>query len=101
MNKSGKAPSFDEGLTAQVRGDFDSAIAIFEQVIEAVPTSTAAYHQLGRCHMKLGAFAKAIKDIETAVRLGPDRVAARLDLGMLYLATGTVPKAKAQFMRAL
>jgi len=101
MDKSNKEASFDAGLTAQVRGDFDSAIAIFEGVIEEHPTSAAAYHQMGRCHLKLGAIDKALQCIETAVRLGPDRVAARLDLGMLYQAVEETPKAKAQFMRAL
>ena len=101
MDKPNKEASFDAGLTAQVRGDFGSAIAIFERVIEEHPTSAAAYHQMGRCHLKLGAIDKALQCIETAVRLGPDRVAARLDLGMLYQAVEETPKAKAQFMRAL
>jgi tetratricopeptide (TPR) repeat protein len=98
---NGKTPSFDEGITAQMRGDFEAAIAIFERVIEAHPTSAAAYHQMGRCQMKLGAFAKAVRCFETAVRLGPDRVAARLDLGMRYIEEGDVVRAKAQFLRAL
>jgi tetratricopeptide (TPR) repeat protein len=101
MNASAKKPTFDDGLTAQVRGDFDSAIAIFEQVIHEHPTNTAAYHQLGRCHTKLGGFAKAIGYLETTVRLGPDRVAARLDLGLLHMANGNFAKAKAQFLHAL
>jgi tetratricopeptide (TPR) repeat protein len=101
MDKSRKTPTFDEGLTAQVRGDFNEAIAIFERVIEEHPANAAAYHQAGRCHMRLGALDKAIENLETAVRLGPDRVPARLDLGMLYMAMGNVPKAKAQYLRAL
>jgi anaphase-promoting complex subunit 3 len=99
--RSGKVVSFDEGLTAQMRGEFDAAIAIFKRVIDEHPANAASYHQLGRCHMKLGAFDEAIKCLGTAVRLGPDRIAARLDLGMLYLAAGDVPKAKSQFLRAL
>jgi len=101
MMESGEAASFDEGLTAQMRGAFDSAIAIFKRVAEEHPTSAAAYHQMGRCHMKLGAFDEAIKCLGTAVRLGPDRTAARLDMGMLYLVAGDIQKAKAQFLRAL
>jgi anaphase-promoting complex subunit 3 len=101
MNKSDKKPSFDEGLTAQMRGDFESAIAIFERVTEAHPTNAAAHHQTGRCHMKLGDFAKAIGCLETTIRLGPKRIAARLDLGMLYLVVEDVPRAKVQFLRAL
>lgn len=101
MNKSDKKPSFDEGLTAQMRGDFKSAIAIFEKVTDEHPTNAAAHHQMGRCHMKLGDFAKAVGCLETTVRLGPKRVAARLDLGMLYLVMEDVPRAKVQFLRAL
>jgi tetratricopeptide (TPR) repeat protein len=101
MNTTRKSGTFDDGLTAQMRGDFSSAISIFVQVIEGHPTSAAAYHQMGRCHMKLGDFAKAIACFETAIRLGPDRIAARLDLGMLYLTERDLPKAKAQFLRAL
>lgn len=102
MKESSKAAaSFDEALTAHMRGDFDEAIAIFERVVEEHPTSAAAYHQMGRCQMKLGDFDSAIKNLETTVRLGPDRTAARLDLGTLYVAVGDIAKAKAQFLRAL
>ncbi len=101
MNKWENTPSFDEGLTAQVRGDFDSAIAIFERVIEEHPANAAAHHQLGRCHMRRGALEKAVDNLETAVELGPDRVPTRLDLGMLYLATNDVARAKAQFLNVL
>ena len=101
MNESSEAASYDAGLTAHMRGDFDAAIAIFERVIEEHPTSAAAYHQMGRCHMKLGAFDTAVRCLETAVKLGPDRIAARLDLGALYLASDDISGAKAQFLRAL
>jgi tetratricopeptide (TPR) repeat protein len=101
MNESGEGTSYDEGLTAHMRGDFDEAIAIFERVVEEHPASAAAYHQMGRCHMKLGDFQMAIKHLETAVRIGPDRTAARLDLGTLYIAVDEIHKAKVQFMRAL
>ncbi len=101
MNASRKPATFDEGLTAQMRGDFTSAIAIFEQVVEEHPTSAAAYHQMGRCQMKLGDFGKAVSCFETAIRLGPDRIATRLDLGMLYFTMRDLSKAKAQFLKAL
>ena len=101
MNDSRRTPSFDEGLTAQVRGDFEAAIAIFEEVIKKHPANAAAYHQIGRCHMRLGALDKAIEHLEEAVRLGPDRIPARLDLGLLYIAMNDVSKAKTQFMHAL
>jgi tetratricopeptide (TPR) repeat protein len=101
VKESKQTTTFDEGLTAQVRGDFGAAIAIFEHVIEDHPTNAAAYHQLGRCHMRLGDLAKAIENLEAAVRLGPERIPARLDLGTLYLATNHMLKAKRQFRQAL
>jgi len=101
MNTPDKAPSFDEGLTAQMRGDFRSAIEIFERVLEAHPTSAAAYHQMGRCYVKLGEFDKGIECLETTVRLGPNRIPARLDSGMLYLYVNDIAKAKVQFLRVL
>lgn len=84
-----------------MRGDFGSAITIFERVVEEHPANAAAYHQMGRCYMKLGEFRKALECLETTTRLGPNRIAARLDLGMLYLIGDNVPAAKAQFLRAL
>jgi tetratricopeptide (TPR) repeat protein len=101
MGPKDKKASFDEGLTAQMRGDLDTAIAIFERVVKESPGNAAAHHQLGRCQMKLGDFQGALEEIETAIRLSPDRIAARLDLGALYLAIGDTAKAKVQFMRAL
>ncbi|RJP14995.1 MAG: tetratricopeptide repeat protein [Candidatus Abyssobacteria bacterium SURF_5] len=96
-----KKPTFDDGLTAQMKGDLQSAISIFAKVIEEHPAHAAAHHQMGRCHMKRGDFSKAVQSLETTVRIGPDRVAARLDLGMLYLTAGVISKAKAQFLKAL
>lgn len=101
MKDSREALSYDEGLTAYMRGGFAEAITIFGRVVEEHPTSAAAYHQMGRCHMKLGDLGDAIKSLETAVRIGPDRIAARLDLGLLYLVADDVSKAKAQYLRAL
>jgi len=101
MDTSNKASSFDEGLTAQMRGDFSSAIEIFERVLETHPTSAAAYHHMGRCYVRLGEFDRAIECLETAVRLGPNRIPARLDAGMLYLYMREIAKAKVQFLRAL
>ncbi|GAB4331708.1 MAG: hypothetical protein Kow0099_03130 [Candidatus Abyssubacteria bacterium] len=101
MGLKDKRASFDEGLTAQMRGDFEGAAAIFERVIKESPDNAAAHHQLGRCRMKLGDFQAAVEEIETAIRLSSGRIAARLDLGTLYLAVGDVAKAKVQFMRAL
>lgn len=101
MNASKRNPTFDEGLTAKMRGDYAGAISIFNRVLEEHPTSAAAYHQLGRCYMKLGDLESAIERLETAISLGPDRIAARLDAGMLYLSVGDVQRARAQFLRAL
>jgi cytochrome c-type biogenesis protein CcmH/NrfG len=84
-----------------MKGDLESAISIFERVIEEHPANAAAHHQVGRCYMKRGDFSRAIQSLETTVRIGPDRIAARLDLGMLYLAAGATSKAKAQFLKAL
>jgi tetratricopeptide (TPR) repeat protein len=101
MKESSKKSTFDDGLTAQMKGDLEGAVSIFEQVIRESPTNAAAHHQLGRCHMKRGEFDRAIQDFETTVKLGPERIAARLDLGMLCLAMGAVSKAKAQFVKAI
>lgn len=101
MDTSDKKLTFDDGLTAQMKGDVGTAISIFRQVIEEHPANAAAHHQIGRCYMKLGEFVRAIQSLEATVRLGPDRIAARLDLGTLYLVVGAVAKAKAQFLRAL
>ena len=60
-------PSFDEGLTAQMRGDLESAITIFERVIEERPKDPSAYHQVGRCHMKRGAFEKVLQFTEAKI----------------------------------
>jgi cytochrome c-type biogenesis protein CcmH/NrfG len=101
MSESPKTPTFDEGITAQMKGDLEGAIAIFQQVIEQHPANAGAHHQLGRCFMKRGEFDKAIQSLEITIRIGPDRIAARLDLGTLYLAVKETSKAKAQFLKAL
>ncbi len=91
----------DEGLTASMRGDLAAAIEHFERAIHLDSSFWAAYHQLGRCFLRLGNAAKAVRILEPLVRSRPDLVPARLDLGHAYLEEGQVSLGRDQFTRVL
>jgi len=76
---------YDEGVTAQMKGDISLAIKHFERAAQLDRTYVAAYHQLGKCYLRLGDTEKAVKLLRDVLAVKPRIVAARVDLGMAYV----------------
>ena len=51
---------YDEGLTASMKGDMARAVQCFEKAVRLDNTFAAAYHQLGKCYLRLGQAQQAI-----------------------------------------
>ena len=92
---------YDEGLTASMRGDLLRAVQSFEQTIRLDNTMAAAYHQLGKCRMRLGQSQAAVVLLRQVVGKRPDQVAPRVDLGTALLEVGNYEEARGQFRHAL
>ncbi|GMW02921.1 MAG: hypothetical protein AMXMBFR84_40570 [Candidatus Hydrogenedentota bacterium] len=88
---------YDDGLTASMKGDFVSAIRCFEKAVKLDSSNAAAYHQLGKCYMRIGDGAKAVDILMHVVGKRPGQTLARLDLGYALLNLGRTAEARRQF----
>lgn len=59
-------------VDAEERGEFKSAIKVYDTVINLAPDFADAYINRGDARKNLGDFEDAIKDYDTAIRLGGD-----------------------------
>jgi tetratricopeptide (TPR) repeat protein len=66
------------------RGDPDSASALLQRLIAAVPGSAPGHYLLGQCYRALRRVPDATGCFREAARLAPDYVDAHFSLGLLY-----------------
>ena len=88
---------YDDGVTASMKGDLKRAAKCFEQAIKKDASFIVAYHQLGKCYLRMGATPQAVSLLQRVVNHMPSKAPFRLDLGQAYLAAGDLPHAKEQF----
>ena len=87
----------DEGLTAMMRGDLARAEQFFRRAIQLDKSYVAAFHQLGRCCVRLGQPQRAVDILQQVLAHRPNLIPARLDLGHALLALGQLDEAESQF----
>lgn len=92
---------YDEGLTASMKGDIERAVGHFEAAIRLDNTLSPAYHQLGKCQLRLGNGAAAVDLLRRVVGKRPEQATPRLDLGLALLDIGNIAEARQQFKQVL
>jgi len=92
---------YDEGLTASLRGDLSYAAKCFQRAIELDRTMTAAWHQLARCHLRVGQTDSAATILNRVLQENPQLAAPRVDLGHAMLGLGRHDEARRQFAQVL
>ncbi len=88
---------YDDGVTASMKGDLKRAAKCFEQAIKKDSTFVVAYHQLGKCYLRMGATKQAVNLLKRVVDHMPNKAPFRIDLGQAYLAAGEPARAREQF----
>lgn len=88
---------YDEGVTAGMKGELAQAAGFFERAIQLDRYHYAAYHQLGKCHLRLGQPQKAAELFQFVLKNKPNQIPARLDLGFALLDLGMADKAQGIF----
>jgi Tfp pilus assembly protein PilF len=92
---------FKLGLFYQEQGDFDEAIAHYEQVIQADPSNLEAHNNLGIVYKEMGDLDKAIGQFKRALSIDPRYVKGYNNLGVAYYVKGNVKGAVSAYERAL
>jgi RNA polymerase sigma factor (sigma-70 family) len=83
------------------QGDYDQAIADFNQVLQLNPKSAGAYFSRGRANKLKGNYEQALADYNEAIQINPQMVAAYVNRGQIYNMADRSDDAIADFNQAL
>lgn len=92
---------YDEGLTVSMKGELELAIQHFERAVRLDSSHSAAYHQLGKCYLRLGDAQKAATLLHQVAKAKPNQVPVRVDLGYAFLELKKVDDARQLFEGAI
>jgi choline-sulfatase len=90
-----------DGILEVEQGQYQSAIAKLERVIQTEPDSAIAYVQLGTAWTRLKDYDKALPILQKAVELKADSGLAQYELGLALFETGSWKEAAPQFEQAV
>jgi tetratricopeptide (TPR) repeat protein len=99
--KHSAAAAFDEGQTAQQRGDLNSAVRLYTAAIAADGSLFQAYYQRAIALLGLGREAEARADLTKVTELEPGFARAHRGLGQILLDRGQLDDAKRELARAI
>ena len=92
---------FYRGNACYFKGDYERAIADFDQAIELKPDDADAYFNRGVVYYYKGDYDHAIAEYDQAIKLKPDYPAAYNNRGLAYADKGDYERAIADFDRAI
>src|SRR5262245_60355877 len=95
------ASAFEEGQSAQQRGELHSAIKLYSTAIAADGSLYQAYYQRGTALLGLGRQSEAEADFKKVIQLEPRFARAHRAIGLMQLDRGETDEAKRSFARAL
>ena len=88
---------FRDAVDAQQRGDFETAVRDYREVLKVRPDTVEARINLGAALAHEGQFDAAIAEYRTALRGLSDKTAVLIDLGLAYYKKGDWENARDQF----
>jgi tetratricopeptide (TPR) repeat protein len=99
--KHSAAAAFDEGQSAQQRGDLTSAVKFYTTAIGVDPTLFQAYYQRATALIGLGRETEAEADLKKVTQLEPSFARAHRGLGRIWLDRGQTGEAIRELARAV
>ncbi len=94
-------PAYRNGLESLWLGNYDNALAYFENAVNKNPRRADAWIQVGYCKVKQGKNNEAIRAYKEALRLKPDSADLRNKLGDAYYYAGRLDDAIACYKEAV
>lgn len=95
-----QAPSpeqiFRDAITAQQRGDDETAIAKYRELVRLRPEVVEVRANLGAALAHAGRYDEAIEQYQAALQKLPDNIALRLNLALAYYKKGDLKQAAAK-----
>ena len=96
------AQAYDlRGLIYTGRGQYDLAIADFDQVIQKKPNDVLAYDHRGNAYLRKGNFDRAIEDYNQGIRLDPNYATAYDHRADAYYRKGNFDRAIEDYNREI
>jgi Flp pilus assembly protein TadD len=92
---------FDRAVRAIHEEDYDRAIEILQQIVEADPLLASAQIDLGIAYERAGKLDEAEKSLLAALTANPRHPVAQNELAMVYRRTGRFAEARASYEAAL
>ena len=99
-NKASHLARFNEGIAAQAGGDWETAVRLFQEVVEKDPSIVEGWNNLGNALLRLGKLTDADRALRRALSLDPNYPAALVNAGLLRLQDGRPAEAGPFFARA-
>lgn len=89
------------GLAEYQEGNYQIAIAYFQQAIEISSLSPTYYKELGNCFKHLKMYDLAVSNYQKALRIDPQNPDVYYDFGNLYLIKGDIESAIENFRKVI
>lgn len=99
--KQAAVKAFEDGQTAQERGDLHSAVTLYSNAISFDPSLYQAYYQRATALAGLGKDKEAEADLKKVIEVEPNFARAHRALGQIYLDRGQTEDANREFARAI
>jgi len=94
-------PAYRNGLESLWLGNYDNALAYFENAVNKNPRRADAWIQVGYCKVKQGKNDEAIRAYQQALRLKPESADLRNKLGDAFYYAGRLEEAIASYKEAV
>jgi tetratricopeptide (TPR) repeat protein len=94
-------PYYNRGLAYYQKGDYNRAIADYDQAIRVDPNYALAYNDRGLAYYQKGDYDRAIADYDQAIRLNPNYAVAYNNRGLVYYHKGDNDRAIADYEQAI
>ena len=86
-----------EGVALHDEGDYDGAIARYEQVLKENPNDAQAHTKAGRAKLYFGRVPEALIHFEAAIKADPNYDRAYYEQGFIYLRQNKLPESQEAF----
>ena len=88
LSGCGDDAALRKGKGLMAAGDYQGAVAYFQQLSTTQPENSEAHHQLGLAYLNLDQHTEAVESLRIAARFAPERMDIQLALGEAYMAAG-------------